>query len=985
MAYTEKSSSSSSENLTLSGYQLDTTLADASYLYNGIINNITDFDNSNYNLIIDNLSKALNISPENLSHYVNDSTIQLKERNYREALTLIYVITVFYAIILVSGIVGNLITCIVISRNKYMHTATNFYLFNLAVSDLLLLLSGLPQELYSLWHPRSYPFTDFVCITESTLLETAANVTVLTITAFSVERYIAICHPFRQHSMSKLSRAIKFILAIWLTAFILALPQAMQFAVIAERGSTLCTLKNWFYGHVFAVSGCVFFVGPMTAICVLYVLIGIKLKKSKLLHGVKRYDRGISAQTRVIRMLIAVAVAFFLCWAPFHAQRLMAVYGSTVENPSKLFKKVFPVLNHVSGVMYYLSTCINPLLYNIMSHKFRNAFKLTLARQCGLFGSYQTQNNNYYSALPRPNGSMRLNMSTLDHRTTVVHLNKRESDLSLLHDNSINNANRISMRSGSTGNHCRCTSVSSQSTLMTTLSKNDIYSTVTNVTPNRNHHLVNNYCNNNSSSCNSNRPSINICCNTTIEESNQKYSNSCSPTTQTPDDLQISSLEDNLDEMADCHRLKNVQRYQNCSEKHPLKSSAVYISNHHQKQFTAGNDNIQNEKQLPTYTAVAMSDGQPGMSATVAVIIPSKKLKSSSLGNCNLSNNNNNFNFRKSFESHPNSMMALNNGTNQGSFIISSNLKEMTSDHKHHHRNRHQHHHNQKHRENKSKKDFDDAINNTLCRNNNMNNGNNLSDSDTLSSIGNLNYSCSCSSSSNSSCSDTNKCDKFSSSISSNTQQQPKLNNEICDFNRISQSKQNNDSVVGINRIQNNLGDTNILTKSNSLSDSSISETSVNELHNKNLVLKNAILDHQKITPESESNQSKQSIESLINAKMNNVLSNTASDKSIKIRIPSTNNSNSNNEKFVITNKDNNCEILDTTKNLKVNRIENDKKNNTNGDDFNDLEQNSIVNSNEKVNLITSVKEPSTTILETTAIVGSSTKNPIVKNKKQKR
>lgn len=45
----------------------------------------------------------------------------------------------------------------------------------------------------------------------------------------------------------------------------------------------------------------------MTAICVLYVLIGIKLKRSRLLQAVPRrtpdVHRGISAQSRVIRML----------------------------------------------------------------------------------------------------------------------------------------------------------------------------------------------------------------------------------------------------------------------------------------------------------------------------------------------------------------------------------------------------------------------------------------------------------------------------------------------------------------------------------------------------------------------------------------------------------------------------------------------------------------------------------------------------------
>lgn len=66
-------------------------------------------------------------------------------------------------------------------------------------------------------------------------------------------------------------------------------------------------MNNDFFAHVFAVSGFLFFGGPMTAICVLYVLIGIKLKRSHLLQALPRrsYDvnRGISAQTRVIRML----------------------------------------------------------------------------------------------------------------------------------------------------------------------------------------------------------------------------------------------------------------------------------------------------------------------------------------------------------------------------------------------------------------------------------------------------------------------------------------------------------------------------------------------------------------------------------------------------------------------------------------------------------------------------------------------------------
>lgn len=77
-------------------------------------------------------------------------------------------------------------------------------------------------------------------------------------------------------------------------------------------------------------------------------------------------------------LAVAVVVAFFICWAPFHAQRLLAIYAMHSETlqKSESFLKGYNVLTYMSGVLYYLGTTINPLLYNIMSHKFREAFKV---------------------------------------------------------------------------------------------------------------------------------------------------------------------------------------------------------------------------------------------------------------------------------------------------------------------------------------------------------------------------------------------------------------------------------------------------------------------------------------------------------------------------------------------------------------------------------------------------------------------------------
>jgi hypothetical protein len=77
---------------------------------------------------------------------------------------------------------------------------------------------------------------------------------------------------------------------------------------------------------------------------------------------------------------VAVVVAFFICWAPFHAQRLLAVYGEDMrqEPSSAAMVTVYHTLTYTSGVLYYLSTTVNPILYHIMSHKFREAFKVNL-------------------------------------------------------------------------------------------------------------------------------------------------------------------------------------------------------------------------------------------------------------------------------------------------------------------------------------------------------------------------------------------------------------------------------------------------------------------------------------------------------------------------------------------------------------------------------------------------------------------------------
>ncbi|KAL1123048.1 hypothetical protein AAG570_002136 [Ranatra chinensis] len=359
----------------------------------------------------------------------------------RDPLYVVLPITLAYVAIFVSGVVGNVSTCIVIARNRHMHTATNYYLFSLAISDLLLLVAGMPPEMYHIWSNYPYVFGETFCILTGFASETSTNATLLTITAFTVERYVAICHPFFSHTLSKLSRAVKLIVLIWLLALSLAIPQVIQVGLVYAvdaKGEVIseeykmCGLKKMVIPYSFEVSTLLFFLAPMTVIVVLYILIALRLRRSTVVNQRQRPHHRDSRRSttgnptstkRVVKMLVAVVVAFFICWAPFHFQRLYSIYAFEGDNTSSGNLMIYKIITYISGLLYYLSTTVNPFLYNIMSLKFREAFKSTLAKCIGGSKKQRTELGGS-SGGGGGGGSLcpgRFNYSVLSHRLAIFH------------------------------------------------------------------------------------------------------------------------------------------------------------------------------------------------------------------------------------------------------------------------------------------------------------------------------------------------------------------------------------------------------------------------------------------------------------------------------------------------------------------------------------------------------------------------------------
>ncbi|XP_031596091.2 thyrotropin-releasing hormone receptor [Oreochromis aureus] len=291
------------------------------------------------------------------------------------------------------GIVGNVMVILVVLTTKHMRTPTNCYLVSLAVADLMVLTAaGLPNITDALHGQWVYGYAGCLGITYFQYL--GINASSCSITAFTVERYIAICHPIKAQFLCTLSRAKKIIMLVWaLTSVycIMWLFLSDTKKLIYDNVVLLtCAYKvsRSHYLPIYFTDFTVFYVLPLMLATVLYGLIArilfinplpsdpkdsTKKWKKETTQGGRMISTSSSSSTtaasrrQVTKMLAVVVILFALLWMPY---RTLVVVNSFLDKP---YLDTWFLL--FCRLCIYLNSAINPIIYNAMSQKFRAAFK----------------------------------------------------------------------------------------------------------------------------------------------------------------------------------------------------------------------------------------------------------------------------------------------------------------------------------------------------------------------------------------------------------------------------------------------------------------------------------------------------------------------------------------------------------------------------------------------------------------------------------
>lgn len=306
-------------------------------------------------------------------------------------------LTVIYSLILVTGIVGNSVTIRVtqvLKRNGYLQKNVTNHMVSLACSDLLVLLIGMPVELYSAtWFPFASAGGNASCKIYNFLFEACSYATILNVATLSFERYVAICHPFRYKALGG-KRTSALITFAWLASVLVALPLLVATGTqghIPSRADTpvqnltFCTnlRERWVMYRASIFVAFVIYIVVLICVAIMCRAMVLVLRKPLASEdtGINRAQRAPkhesskvkTARKQTIIFLGLIVGSLMVCWLPNQIRRLMVAAVPKSRWTTSYFRS-YVTLHPVADTFFYLSSVLNPFLYNLSSRQFREVF-----------------------------------------------------------------------------------------------------------------------------------------------------------------------------------------------------------------------------------------------------------------------------------------------------------------------------------------------------------------------------------------------------------------------------------------------------------------------------------------------------------------------------------------------------------------------------------------------------------------------------------
>ncbi|XP_013764716.1 tachykinin receptor 3-like isoform X2 [Pundamilia nyererei] len=282
--------------------------------------------------------------------------------------------SVAYSTVLAVAVFGNLIVIWIILAHKRMRTVTNYFLLNLAFSDVsMAAFNTLINFIYAA-HGEWY-FGQVYCRFHNFFPVTAVFASIYSMTAIAIDRYMAIIHPMKPRLPAKATLGV--IVCIWSLAVVLAFPLCYFSTIRTLPQRTVCYvawppwhLLHYLHRYHIIVTVLVYIL-PLVVMGITYTIVGVTLWGGEIPgDSSDNYQGQLQAKRKVVKMMIIVVVTFALCWLPYH------VYFIATGLNKRLSKWKYIQQVYLSVLWLAMSsTMYNPIIYCCLNSRFRAGFK----------------------------------------------------------------------------------------------------------------------------------------------------------------------------------------------------------------------------------------------------------------------------------------------------------------------------------------------------------------------------------------------------------------------------------------------------------------------------------------------------------------------------------------------------------------------------------------------------------------------------------
>jgi len=348
---------------------------------------------------------------------MNNSTPSISMPNcviYTDAFKII--LTVLYTVLFFTSLLGNILVIVVVYRNKSLRNSANYFIVNMAVSDLFIPILVIPRVIKQMSADHSWEITgltgEILCKLVYFLSDVTPLVSILSLICISWDRFCAVMFP-----LTKRNYVPRWLLisSTWLISFIVLAPHFYTFRLQEGPNNKVYCVRSWspafdpikaekVYATLIIV---LFIIIPFFLLSFIYLGICIVMVNQKVIGDRSEKRRAIrDRKTKtVIKLAFTIVLASAICYGPYGILLLLLSFKFEYIPPQSC---AWGFWLNVSFILAYSNAAVNPAIYFIYVQNYKKELK-----SIWHYMSRPFSGNSASGALVGPGGQQQLEMAVL--------------------------------------------------------------------------------------------------------------------------------------------------------------------------------------------------------------------------------------------------------------------------------------------------------------------------------------------------------------------------------------------------------------------------------------------------------------------------------------------------------------------------------------------------------------------------------------------